>query len=196
MSPLEALAAARAADVEVRLDGKDLIVSAASEPPDDICAMLSRHKPAIVELLQAAPADAAAALARRAQFKEQAAAVLGLRRPTAAGGGRGLAACYGEKAAISEFDHGMPRRQAEKHAVEHCISEWLYQHPMASDADDGCPVCGDTDRPNDPLLAIGLGGGQVWAHRECAPAWRAGRIAEAVTALAAMGITGPEGRST
>ena len=79
--------------------------------------------------------------------------------------------------------------EAEKLAYADCLAEWLYRHPVRSDADDGCPVCGATDQPNDPLLAVELGGGLVWAHRECAPAWRAGRLAEAVTALAAVGIT-------
>ena len=74
---------------------------------------------------------------------------------------------YDEKAAISEFDHGMSRQEAEEHAIEHCIAEWLYRHPKSSDANDGCPICGGADQPNNSLLPVGLGGGQVWLHREC-----------------------------
>jgi hypothetical protein len=53
----------------------------------------------------------------------------------------------------------------------------------------------DADRPNDGLLPVGLGSGQVWLHLGCSAAWRAARKAEAVAA-AAMGIRGPEGSST
>ena len=50
--PPGALEAARAAGIEVQLDGKDLVLSAASEPPADVLDMLRRHKAAIVELLR------------------------------------------------------------------------------------------------------------------------------------------------
>ena len=66
---------------------------------------------------------------------------------------------------------------------------------MSSDADDGCLVCGEADRPNDDLLPVGLGGGQVWLHLGCSAAWRAGRIAEAVEALALMRIAASPGNS-
>ena len=69
---------------------------------------------------------------------------------------------------------------------------------MSSNADDGCRVCGGADRPNDSLLPVGLGGGQerTWLHRDCMPAWHSARMAEAASALAVMGIRGPEGGST
>ena len=105
-------------------------------------------------------------------------------------GGRGLANRFNERAAIAEFDGGLSRAAAETIAFNDCVSEELYLNPVKSDAADGCVSCGADDRANDPLLAIGLGGGEVWLHRECSPAWHAGRIAEAVAALAAMGITG------
>jgi hypothetical protein len=59
-----------------------------------------------------------------------------------------------------------------------------------------CPICGEADRPNDGLLPVGLGGGKVWLHRGCATAWCAARKAEALAALASMGIRAPEVRST
>ena len=103
---------------------------------------------------------------------------------------------FDEKAGIAEYDHAMPREAAEALAVEHCVAEWLYHHPTFSDADDGCVICGDGDRAGNPLLAIGLGGGQVWLHRECSTTWRVARIAKAAAALAAMGMGRPEARST
>jgi hypothetical protein len=42
-------------------------------------------------------------------------------------------------------------------------------------------------------LAIGLGGGEVWLHRECSTTWRVARVAEAIAALAAMGVWGIKG---
>ena len=86
----------------------------------------------------------------------------------------------------------MSRQEAEEHAHEHCIGEWLYQHPMSSNADDGRLVC-DATRPGDDLSPVGLGDGQVWLHLGCSTAWGAGRIAEAVADLAEMGIRGPRG---
>jgi hypothetical protein len=118
-----------------------------------------------------------------------------LLRPTRSWDSEDWLAFYGEKAGIGEHDHGMTRRDAEAHAVEHCISEWLYQHPMSSDADDGCLVCNEPDRAGDDLLLVGLGGGEVWLHRGCSTTWRTARIAAAVTALVALGIAGPEGSS-
>jgi hypothetical protein len=98
-----------------------------------------------------------------------------------------------ERAAIAEFDGKLPRQQAEARAYQTCIGEWLDRNLVSSKVDDGCPMCGGGDRPGDDLLPVGLGGGEVWLHIGCSAAWRAARIAEAVLALAAMGITGPEG---
>jgi hypothetical protein len=44
-------------------------------------------------------------------------------------------------------------------------------------------------------LPVGLGGGEVWLHLGCSAAWRAGRIGEAVEALALVGIAAPPGGS-
>jgi hypothetical protein len=101
---------------------------------------------------------------------------------------------YDEKAAISEFDHGLSRQEAEELAREHCIAEWLYRHPISSKADDGCLICGATDQPNHPLLPIGIAGaGQAWLHIGCSTVWSAARKAEAIAALAAIGIGSPGG---
>ena len=135
------------------------------------------------------PADAATTLARRSELKDRPASAA-LRRPSPGDwSAKDWLELYEEKAAIGEYDHGLPRREAEKRAVDVCIGEWLSRHPAFSDADDGCPICGDVDRPNDPLLLIGLAGaGQVWLHRDCVPAWRSARIAAAVAALSSMNI--------
>ncbi len=52
MSAGEVLQAARAAGVELRVDGDALILEAAAPPPADVIDLLSRHKPALVALLR------------------------------------------------------------------------------------------------------------------------------------------------
>jgi hypothetical protein len=52
-----------------------------------------------------------------------------------------------------------------------------------------CAACGGSNRGDDPLLPFSLEPiGYGWLHSRCWPAWHAGRKAEAVTALAALGI--------
>ena len=52
MSAAEALKAARAAGIELAVDGDDLVLSAASAPPAAVLDALSRHKAEIVALLR------------------------------------------------------------------------------------------------------------------------------------------------
>lgn len=52
MSPPEAIAAARAAGVQIAIDGDDLVLEASAPPPDAILDLLTRHKLGIVTLLQ------------------------------------------------------------------------------------------------------------------------------------------------
>ena len=52
MSAFRALDAARAAGIEVRLDGQHLLLSGDGEPRADVLEMLRQHKRSIVALLQ------------------------------------------------------------------------------------------------------------------------------------------------
>ena len=98
---------------------------------------------------------------------------------------------FDERAAIAEYDGKLSEPEAEARAFDCCVAEWLYRHAVTS-APGPCPICGDTDQPNDPLLPIGIAGaGQAWLHIGCSTIWSAARKTEAVSALAAMGITGP-----
>ena len=55
-------------------------------------------------------------------------------------------------------------------------------------------MSGDADRPNNPLLAIGIAGaGQAWLHRQCVSGWHSARLAAAVAALSQMNIVVPAG---
>jgi hypothetical protein len=282
MSPLEALEAARTAGFQISVEGGDLVLESAAEPPVAVVDLLTEHKAGILAILRSGQAAGSAEeRVAIAEFEVRAdhigaapllastdttgaaspditgsastdiisSAATNMTSPTCGGitgslvidgssditgsaatdmigsasgditGSRfGDIACsadstaplrpaqswtsedwlavYDEKAGIAEYNHGLSRQEAEKRAVEHCMAEWLYQHPVTTDADDGCLTCGSTDLPNNPLLAIGLGGGLVWLHRECSTAWRVGRIAAAVASLAAMGIRISEGSSS
>jgi hypothetical protein len=104
-------------------------------------------------------------------------------------------AFFDERVGIAEFDGGLPRSAAETRAFDCCVAEWLYRAAVIT-APAPCPICDDADRPNDPLLPIGIVGGRAWLHIGCVKAWCAGRKAEAVAALASIGIRRPGGSST
>ena len=53
MTARAALKAARAAGVEVRVDGDDLLLEASTPPPDAVLELLSLHKPEVIALLRA-----------------------------------------------------------------------------------------------------------------------------------------------
>src|SRR5262249_50708236 len=76
---------------------------------------------------------------------------------------------YGEKAAIAEYDHGLPRAQAEARAHACCVAEWLWRNPTSSPP-GRCLTCGSPDRTNDPLLAYGITNTHpnsvTWLHRD------------------------------
>jgi hypothetical protein len=96
---------------------------------------------------------------------------------------------FEERAA--EFNGGLPRARAEAVAYAWTVHEWLARHFVPSPA-ECCPHCGGTDRPLDPLLPHGMTStGHIWTRSSCGPAWHAGRQAEAVAALTAMGIAPP-----
>jgi hypothetical protein len=100
-------------------------------------------------------------------------------------------AFFDERAAIAEFDGRLSRAEAEASAFIHCIAEWLNRNPMHSPP-GRCFSCGGYEASHNRLLPVGIGAaGQVWLHSRCSSAWYAGRKAEAIAALATMGITAP-----
>ena len=100
-------------------------------------------------------------------------------------------AFFDERAGIAEFDGGLPRLKAEARAFACCAVEWLNRNPVRSLA-GRCPGCGGGDHAHDSLLPFGTEmSGHSWLHSRCWPAWHKVRKAEAMTALAAMGISAP-----
>lgn len=172
MSAFQTLDAARAAGIAVRLDGKDLGLTAATAPPAGIVDMLRRHKLSIVALLQ-----------RDLQEK-------GLLQSAQVWDPDDWGAYFAERAAIAEYDGRLSRAEAEARAFHCCVAEWLLRNPIDS-SPDRCLECGRSARTDDPLLAIGVvGAGEAWLHRDCVSAWHSSRIAAAVAALKAMNIVG------
>jgi hypothetical protein len=54
MSAVEALKAARAAGIQLGIDGDNLVLEAPAPPPPDVTDFLSRHKAGFVALLRPA----------------------------------------------------------------------------------------------------------------------------------------------
>jgi hypothetical protein len=107
MSGVEALKAARAAGVELAVDGDALVLSAASPPPAAMLDALSRHKAEIMALLLPGGDDWS---------------------------GEDWLAFFDERAGIAEFDGGLSRDVAESQAFECCVVEWLNRNPVCSTA--------------------------------------------------------------
>ena len=106
MSALEVLNRARAVGVDIGIDGDDLVLEAACQPPDEIIEALSSHKAEIAALL----------------------------RPSSDGWkAEDWQAYYDKHAGIAEFDAGTSRRDAEARAFECCVVEWMNRHPEPSD---------------------------------------------------------------
>ena len=164
MSAAEALKAARAAGIELGIDGDALTLEAATAPPPAVLDVLARHKAGIVALL----------------------------RPAEDGwSGEDWQAFFDERAGIAEFDGGCRVREAEARAFACCVVEWLNRNPVRSPP-GRCLGCGESEHAHDPLLPFGTeAGGHAWLHSRCWPAWHAARKAEAIAALAAMGIDQP-----
>jgi hypothetical protein len=161
VSAAEALRAARAAGIEVELDGDDLLLEASAPPDTAILDLLSNHKAGVVALL----------------------------RPDRDGwSAEDWQVFFDERAGIAEFDSGLPRPQAEARAFACCVAEWLNRNPVWSPP-GSCLACSGGECAHDPLLPYGIETtGHAWLHSRCWHAWHAGRNAQAVAGLAAMGI--------
>jgi hypothetical protein len=94
---------------------------------------------------------------------------------------------FDERAAIAEFDGGLPRPEAEARAYECCIVHWLSIVPPIVADDRECSVC---SRPlgGQAVPVLRAGGGHVWLHHGCIERFNVQRQGEAHRALAEMGI--------
>ena len=161
MNAVEALAAAQAAGVSVRIDGDDLVLEASAAPPSSVLDLLAHHKVSILSLLREADRGWSA---------------------------EDWQAFFDERAAIAEFDGGLPRPVAEASAFACCMTEWLNHNPVSS-LQDRCLGCGGGEQGGDTLLPYGSDRiGYAWLHSRCWPGWHELRNAEAAAMLAGMGV--------
>jgi hypothetical protein len=95
---------------------------------------------------------------------------------------------FEERVVFGECERGLSRERAEADAFKACVATWLNQNPVISLA-GFCVLCGAGDQPNDALLPYGTTPpGAAWLHGGCWPTWSRSRQAEAMAALAAVGI--------
>jgi hypothetical protein len=100
---------------------------------------------------------------------------------------------FDERAAIAEFDGGLPRIRAEAEAFACCVVEWMNRNPPAANAPDRCAHCGESMADHEALPFLNGAGGHVWMHDRCHTGWTALRKADAVRALASFGLDPPAG---
>jgi hypothetical protein len=161
MNALSALKAARAAGVQVQVDGADLVLSASAQPPDNILDDLTRNKGAILDIL---------------------------RQETEGWDTNDWLVFFYERAGIIEFDGGAQRRDAEDLAFEACMVEWCHQHPVRSDP-DRCNWCGQLAKNRRPVIPFGTNDhGHTWLHPDCWRSWYNHRQDTARQALLTMGL--------
>jgi hypothetical protein len=164
VSAAEALQAARAAGIRLGIEGETLTLEAAVEPSPAVLDLLRRHKTGLVALLRPANDGWSAA---------------------------DWLALFEERAGVAEFDGGLSRAAAEARAFACCLAEWLDRHPVRSPP-GRCLACGAAEQGYDPLLPFGTETtGHAWLHSRCWPAWHSDLTAQAIAALALLGITEP-----
>jgi hypothetical protein len=164
VSAAEVLRVARAAGVDLRVDGEALVLEAGAPPPPDMIDLLSRNKPALVALLRAR---------MDGWLAEE------------------WYAFFDERAAIAEFDGGLPRRKAEAVAFRSWVVEWLNRNPVCSPP-ECCCWCGGGERADNVLLPIGVDrAGHAWLHSACWRPWHEHRQAQAADFLRAFGFAAP-----
>jgi hypothetical protein len=85
---------------------------------------------------------------------------------------------------------GLARSDAEAEAFRHIVIEYLNEtHPNTDPR--VCAHCRGPDLPLTPILPSGVGDRHTWLHQRCHQQWAERRRAEAIAALAAMGVTEP-----
>jgi hypothetical protein len=161
LSAAQALQVARAAGIQIKADGDDLLLEADAPPSAAVLDLLTRNKTGILTMLRS-----------------------GVDGWTA----EDWHTVFHERPAIAEFDGALPRAKAEALALDCWVTEWLNQHPAPS-VPGRCAWCGRPESVSAVVLPFGTEPGtHAWLHAECWPTWHQARRAEAIAALRAMGI--------
>ncbi len=101
---------------------------------------------------------------------------------------------FDERAGIAEHDGGLSRAAAEQRAFECCVVEWQWRNPPLASGPERCANCGQP-LGEDGLPFLTGDGGHTWLHSDCHGDWTARRRAEAVVALAILGLPTTPARS-
>lgn len=166
MSAKSILETASKIGLQIDLDGDDLALEADAEPPSEVLDLIVR-------------------------FKRDVVAELRDRDDEVGWDAEDWQGFFDERAGIAEFDGGLTRDAAEARAFQCCISEWLNRHPLASQP--GRCLWGGGDEPDGAtILPFGTDrSGHAWLHPKCWSRWMDEREADAVTALAELGLHAP-----
>jgi hypothetical protein len=162
MTARAALRVAREAGLELEAAGADVAIRA----PDGIC-------PAVFDAIRPHRAEIAALLT------------------PGPGGmtGEDWIVLFEERAAILEYEGGLPRHEAEARAFEYTLVAWRDRVPTARTMGI-CAHCGRRGEPGMPLVPYGTHEtGTTVLHTSCWPAWNAHRIRRGTAFLNSLGIT-------
>ena len=161
MSAQTALKLAHEHGVRLGVDGSDLILEAAREPPSEVMDTLRRHKAEIVALLT---------------------------EPESGWSANDWRVFFEERAAIAEFEGGLSRIDAEAQAFECCIVEWLNRYPELSEV-GSCAWCRGPDDDGHVVVPFGTEAqGHTWLHSGCWSPWSHARRQSALKALDEFGL--------
>ncbi len=163
MSAVEVIRLAEESGVHLCVAGADLTLDADREPAPWVLEAIRRHKAGIVALLTATASDWTAEDWR---------------------------AHFDERAGVAEHDGGLPRADAEQQAFARCVVEWQWRNPPPASGPERCAHCGQPlgEPGGDGLPYLTGDGGHVWLHSDCHGDWTGQRRAEAVAALAILGL--------
>lgn len=163
MNAVETLRMARENGVRLCVAGTDLILGADREPTHQVLDAIRHHKVGIVALLTSSEGD----------WKTN-----------------DWQAFYDERVGIAEFDGGVSRAEANARAYESCVAEWMIRNPAPS-APGCCAWCSEPEETSWGVIVPFWTGkhGHTWLHHGCWEEWYREREAQAVQALAGIGIT-------
>src|SRR5687768_7298371 len=114
MNAADALAAVRAAGIEILVDGDDLVLEANSEPSADLLDLLTGLKADLISILRSKPHDWS-----MEDWK----------------------ALFDECAGIAEFEGDFTRSDAEFIAFEECVERWLATDELHAGQGGVCLQC-------------------------------------------------------
>ena len=169
MTAAKLLEGVRASGIEITVDGGFLSLKAANEPSPEMLETLREHKSALLQLLRSEACGWSAD-----DWRDY----------------------FEERAAISEFDHGLRRTIAETNAFDLCVQEWLRQNPISS-----APViCQQCLQPTGSIKPYFTGRdvhipAYVWLHPNCTNQWHGVRRDSAIASLKALGLRGTNAAS-